>query len=115
MVHFWYTAFVIFRGIGGTFHNMSHLIAATNFFLTGWWTVDVLLAWFASPEKRWVRVERAAAHAFIFLVFVITELFLRPTFVRYLGIALVACVAVSVLVRLSGPAYGAVADGTRTE
>src|SRR5947209_13624119 len=88
LVHFYYTTFVIFGGVAGTFANMRHPIAATNFFLTAWWTVDVLVAWLAPADRRWVRLERAAAQAFIFLVYAVTTLFLRPTFVRYLGLVL---------------------------
>jgi hypothetical protein len=93
---------------------MRRPIAATNFLLTGWWTLDVLVAWLAPPEKTWVRVERAAAHAFVFLVFVVTELFLRPTAVRYVAIALVAGVAVCLLVRLSRPAERVGVGGFKT-
>jgi hypothetical protein len=101
LVHFYYAAFVIFGGVAGTFEHMRQPIAATNFLLTAWWTLDVLIAWLAPPERPWVRRERAAAHAFIFLVYVITDLFLRPTFVRYLGILLLVSVLLCLLVRLA--------------
>jgi hypothetical protein len=114
MVHFWFAAFVIFGGVAGTFEHMRQPIAATNFFLTGWWTLDVLVGWLAAPEKIWVRVERAAAHAFVFLVFVVTELFLRPTAVRYVAIALLVSVAVGLLIRLSRPPERVVAGGFKT-
>jgi hypothetical protein len=114
LVHFWYAAFVIFGGVAGTFQHMRQPIAATNFFLTGWWTLDVLVAWLAPPDRTWVRVERAAAHTFIFLVFVVTELFLRPTAVRYVAIVLVASVAVCLLIRLSRPGARVVSGGFKT-
>jgi hypothetical protein len=114
MVHFWFAAFVIFGGVAGTFEHMRRPIAATNFFLTGWWTLDVLVAWLAPPERTWVRVERAAAHAFVFLVFVVTELFLRPTAVRYVAIALLTSVAICLAIRLSRPAERVVAGGFKT-
>src|SRR5262249_37215365 len=101
MVHFYYAAFVIFGGVEGTFEQMRHPIAAMNFLLTAWWTLDVLIAWLAPRDRNWVRLERAAAHVFIFLVYVITDLFLRPTFVRYLGIVLVVSVLLCLLVRLA--------------
>jgi hypothetical protein len=101
LVHFYYTAFVIFGGIDGTFETMRPWVAATNFFLTGWWTLDVLIAWFASPDWVWVRWERRLALSFIVLVFVVTELFLRPTMIRYLGAALAALVILCVLIRVS--------------
>ncbi len=101
MVHFYYTAFVIFGGVAGTFANMRWWVAATNFLLTGWWTLDVLIAWYAEPEQQSIRWERRLALAFIVLVYVVTDLFLRPTIVRYLGAALAASVLLCLLVRLS--------------
>jgi hypothetical protein len=101
LVHFYYTAFVIFGGVQGTFQNMRPWVASTNFFLTGWWTLDVLIAWLANPDRAWVRWERGLALTFIVFVFVVTELFLRPTLIRYLGAALVALVILCVLIRLS--------------
>ncbi len=101
MVHFYYTAFVIFGGVAGTFANMRWWVAATNFLLTAWWTVDVLIAWYAEPEQKSIRWERRLALAFIVLVYVVTDLFLRPTIVRYLGAALAASVLLCLLVRLS--------------
>src|SRR5262249_36516539 len=92
---------VIFHGIDGTFQNMRWWVAGTNFVLTGWWTVDVLIAWTASPDQKWVRWERGLALAFIVLVFVVTDLFLRPTIVRYLGAALAVSVLACLLIRLS--------------
>jgi hypothetical protein len=56
---------------------------------------------FADSDREWVRVERALAQAFVVLVFVVTELFLRPTPIRYLGYALAAAVLFCLLVRLS--------------
>jgi len=101
LVHFYYTAFVIFGGVEGTFQNMRTWVAGTNFFLTAWWTLDVLIAWIARPDRTWVRWERGLAISFIVLVYIVTELFLRPTPIRYLGAALAALTLLCVLVRLS--------------
>jgi hypothetical protein len=106
LVHFYYTVFIIFHGIAGTFANMRWWVAGTNFLLTGWWTVDVLIAWSVDPDRKWVRWERGLALAFIVLVFVVTDLFLRPTMVRYLGAALAAAVLVCIFVRLSRGGFG---------
>jgi hypothetical protein len=101
LVHFWYAAFVIFGGIEGTWRNMRHPVAATNFVLTAWWGLDVVLTWLAPPEARLVWLLQGAARVFIFLVFVVTELFLRPTDIRYLGIILAVSVLWCFLVRVS--------------
>jgi len=104
LVHFYFTAFVIFGGVEGVFQNMRQMVATTNFVLTGWWTLDVLIAWLARPDRIWVRAERGLAMAFIVVIYVVTELFLRPTTIRYLGAALAAVVILCVLVRVSRPA-----------
>jgi hypothetical protein len=100
MFHFYYTAFIIFGGFSGTFANMRPAIADTNFVVTAIWTLDVALAWLGNYQIRYVRVLRVAIRTFIFLVFVVTELFLRPTVIQYLGIALVVGVSICLLVRL---------------
>jgi hypothetical protein len=53
-----------------------------------------------NPDRIWVRWERGLAHTFVVLVFVVTELFLRPTPIRYLGASLAALVILCSLVRL---------------
>ncbi len=101
LVHFYYAAFVVFGGVEGTFAHMRREIAAVNFFLTGWWTLDVLVAWLAAPGHPLARLERALAQGFIVAVYVVTDLFLRPTFVRYFGAALGVAVVWCLLVRLA--------------
>jgi hypothetical protein len=100
LVHFYYGVFEEFGGVVQTFQRMRAPIAATNFVFTAWWTVDVLLAWFAAPQRRWVRVERGLFFVFIYLLFVVTLLFLRPTNIRYLGMVLAIVVPVCWLVGL---------------
>jgi hypothetical protein len=100
MAHFYYTVFVHFGGIQGTFEGMRKPIATTNFILTAWWTVDLFFAWFASPRATLVRAERFAAMTFLYLVFVVTELFLRPTAIKYLGFTMAILVPLCLLARL---------------
>jgi hypothetical protein len=100
MAHFYYAVFVHFGGIQGTFEGMRKPIATTNFVLTGWWTVDLLIAWFAPLSSKWVRAERFAAMTFLYLVFVVTELFLRPTAIKYLGFIMAVVVPLCLLARL---------------
>lgn len=103
LTHFYYAAFVHFGGIAGTFAGMRKPIATTNFVLTGWWTLDVLIAWMAPLRARLVRAERFLAMTFLYLVFVVTELFLRPTAIKYLGLALAVSVPLCLLARLRRP------------
>jgi hypothetical protein len=100
MAHFYYAVFVHFGGIRGTFEGMRPPIATTNFVLTGWWTLDLLIAWLVPPSAKWVRVERFAAMTFLYLVFVVTELFLRPTAIKYLGFTMAVVVPLCLLARL---------------
>ena len=100
MAHFYYAVFVHFGGIQGTFEGMRKPIATTNFILTAWWTIDLLIAWFAPAAAKVVRFERFAAMTFLYLVFVVTELFLRPTAIKYLGFTMAVVVPLCLLARL---------------
>jgi hypothetical protein len=101
LLHFYWAVFVVFRGIRGTFAGQGNVIAGTNFLLTAWWALDVLLSWLLTSHNRWLWVERVCVHAFVFAVFVVTTLFLRPTPVsRSLGLILAIAVTVCIVVRL---------------
>jgi len=100
LAHFYYAVFVHFGGIEGTFEGMRKPIATTNFVLTAWWTLDLMIAWFAPLTNKLVRFERFAAMTFLYLVFVVTELFLRPTGIKYLGLIMAVLVPLCLLARL---------------
>lgn len=109
LFHFYWAVFVIFKGVHGTFEGQGNLIAATNFLLTAWWGTDVVLSWFVSSCPAWLRWERAGIHLFVFLIFSVTTLVLRPTPVtKLLGLGLTIAVAASfaiwLIVRDSAPA-----------
>lgn len=109
LFHFVWAVFVIFKGVQATFIGQGNWIAGTNFLLTLWWGTDVMLSWLITPCPLWVRWERAGAHLFVFLVFSITTLVLRPTpITKVLGIMLTIAVGVSfviwLIVRDSSPA-----------
>jgi hypothetical protein len=109
LFHFYWAVFVIFKGVHGTFVGQGNLIAATNFLLTAWWGTDVVLSWFVASRRTWLRRERAGAHLFVFLIFSVTTLVLRPTAItKVLGLALTIAVAVSfaicLIIRDSAPA-----------
>ena len=113
LAHFYYAVFIHFGGIHGTFLGMRKPIATTNFVLTGWWTVDLLIAWLAPLGMKLVRVERFLAMTFLYLVFVVTELFLRPTGIKYLGLAMAVLVPLCLFARLRAHStVGARAAGT---
>jgi len=100
LVHFYYGTFVTFDGIGDTFVKQGTLIAGSNFLLTFWWGIDVFLAWASRSPPRWMWIQRVALHAFVFVVFVIANVFLRGGSIRSLGIAFAVVVALCFLIRL---------------
>jgi hypothetical protein len=100
LAHFYYGVFVHFGGIQGTIEGLRRPIATLTLILTGWWSIDLLIAWSAPPAAEWVRVERFAALTFLYLVFTATELFLRPTAIKYLGLALAVLVPLCLMARL---------------
>jgi hypothetical protein len=101
VAHVYYAVFVHFGGIRGTFEGMRKPIATTTFILTGMWTIDLVIAWSAPPLAKWARVERFGTMTFLYLVFVVTELFLRPTAIKCLGLAMAVLVPVCLVVGLS--------------
>ncbi len=110
LFHFYWAVFVIFKGIHGTFAGQGTFIAATNFLLTLWWGTDVLLSWLVSSFSTWLRWERTGAHVFVFSIFSITTLVLRPTpITRALGLALTIAVVMSFAIWLI------VRDSTRAD
>lgn len=100
LFHFYWAVFLVFGGIRETFAGQGAFIATTNFIITLWWGADVLLAWFAKSERKWIRIQRAAAHVFVFAAFVVTAIILRGGLVRWLGIILAASVGLCFLIRL---------------
>jgi hypothetical protein len=101
LFHFFWAVFVVFKGVHATFIEQGNLIAGTNFLLTFWWGTDVVLSWLVASCPTWQRWERASAHLFVFLVFSITTLVLRPTpITKMLGLVLTIAVAVSLVIRL---------------
>lgn len=101
LFHFYWAVFVFYGGVRNTFVEQGSLIAGTNFLLTVWWGADVGLSWLIPPGPMWLRLERAAAHLFVFSIFVVTTLVLRPTpTTRALGLALTILVTASFVIWL---------------
>jgi hypothetical protein len=101
LFHFYWAVFIIYKGIPGVFHGQGILKASINFLLTTWWGVDVLLSWLVPSSPFWLRLERGLSHTFVFVIFVLTTLTLRPSPVnKGLGVALLSVVAVAFIVWL---------------
>lgn len=100
LVHFYYGTFVVFDGFSDTFVKQGPLIAGSNFLLTFWWGIDVVLAWVSRSPPKWMWIQRVALHIFVFVVFVTANVFLRGGTIRSLGIAFALIIALSFFIRL---------------
>ena len=108
LAHAYWATFIIYDGVADTWHQMGPKIAGANFFLTFWWSMDVVLVWTVIREPRWLTWFHIAARLFAFLVFAVTLLFLRAGPARYLGVIFVLAVLAALAVR-------ALADVRRTD
>jgi hypothetical protein len=101
MVHFYFAGMVYFGGVHGILTHMRPPVAWTNLVLTAWWTLHELIAWFGPARAGWARWEGRVFYLFLFLTFVVTELYLRPTPIPHaLGLVLAISVPLCLLVRL---------------
>jgi len=100
LVHFYYGTFVVFDGFSDTFLKQGELIAGSNFLLTFWWGIDVVLAWVSRSPPTWMWIQRVALHVYVFIVFVAANVFLRGGAIRSLGIFLAVVVGLCFLIRL---------------
>jgi hypothetical protein len=121
-VHFFFTVGVIFHGsLAEVYAAQGPLIATSNLIDTAWWTFDVILGWALWDDRRWVTIQRLAAHAFIALTFFISAVVIKHGVVRGLGIAMTAAALVGAglgvarwVQRRRTPAGAAVAFGTNS-
>lgn len=91
MVHFYFTVGVVFHGsLAEVYAAQGPLIATSNLLDTAWWTFDVALAWFVTAERRWITVQRLAAHTYIAVTFFVSAVVFKHGVVRALGIAMTA-------------------------
>ena len=100
LIHFYYAAWVHYHGIVDVFKQQGPVIATSNFLVTLWWGLDVVLAWWANPNARWVKVQRIAAHLYIPITFFVSSVVIFKGSVHKLGLALTAVVLVCLLIRI---------------
>jgi hypothetical protein len=102
LVHFYWSVWVIFGGIGGTFRGQGVAIASVNFALTVWWGFDVVLALFVGSERKWIKIQRGLIHLLVAVIFIVTLLYLRGDnpMVRAIGYAMFFTIAISGVVWL---------------
>ncbi len=100
-VHFYYSVFVFHGGIAAVYEGQGALIASSNFLVTLWWALDLLLAWFGSSESKWIRTQRTGAHIYITLTFFMSSVILVGGQVsRTLGVLLAAGTVISLILRI---------------
>ncbi len=101
LVHFYYSVFVFYGGIAAVYEGQGALIASSNFLVTLWWGLDLLLAWFGSSESKWIRIQRTGAHLYITLTFFMSSVILVGGQVsRALGMLLAASVVICLILRI---------------
>lgn len=100
LIHAAWAVILVFDGVTDTFRQQGLLIAGINFFLTGLWTLDVLLVWWVHSPSRQLILFRLVTRCFVFLVFAVTMLFLREGPVWWLGVAFTTVVLASFVLRL---------------
>ena len=80
-----------------------------DLFMAAWWTLDVLLAWIASSENRFVKLQRGAVHLLVFVMFFgATVLAAKASIVAHvlgltMGAIVVICLTLRIVVRQSDP------------
>jgi heme peroxidase len=119
LTHVYWTVFGTFHGnLFEVFHSQARVAANpekivehpwSDVVLTAWWGLDVLLAWVASDDGPWVRVERGVVHLFAFVMFFGAAVLADRASIatRGLGIvmalAVTGCVALRMITRESDP------------
>jgi hypothetical protein len=102
LVHFYYAFGVTYDfSVAKTYAGQGPVIATSNFALTALWTFDVAASWMAHQGARWREVVRTLARVFVFATFVASAVVIFGGFVRVLGIAMIAAVGISAVVRVA--------------
>jgi hypothetical protein len=108
IVHLYYAVFWVYHGSFNEFMaGQGWFAAVNNVLFTGWWLLDILLAWFYRHDVRWVRIERVLAHWYIGLTFFASTLILKHGFINVIGAVMAASVVVCLLIRFdAGRRFG---------
>src|SRR5207247_4161293 len=112
LTHLYWTVFATFHGNWAEiFHSQAgpgvdpeRVVEhpGPDLFLAAWWGLDVLLAWLATWERKWVRVQRGAVHLLAFVMFFGATVVAPKAsgFARFLGIMMAAAVLACFVIRL---------------
>jgi hypothetical protein len=98
LVHFYYTVGVIFHwSLAEVYAKQGVLIATSNLLDTAWWGFDLILAWFVTSEKKWIRIQRIGVHIYVPLTFFVSSVIIKQGVVRWLGIIMTLAMVFSIL------------------
>jgi len=101
LFHFYYAVIVHYHAsIPEVFQQQGIKIAGSNFLVTFWWGLDVLLAWLIRVDVKWIRIERLLANIFIPLVFFVASVVIFRGFVNVLGYAMTAAIVICLTIRI---------------
>jgi len=101
LAHFYYAVMVHYHAsITEVFHQQGVKIAGSNFLVTFWWGLDVLLAWFVRVDAKWIRIERLLANIYIPFTFFVASVVLFKGFINVLGYTMTASIVICLIVRI---------------
>lgn len=86
--------------VAEVFAQQGVKIAGSNFLVTFWWALDVILAWTVQSEIKWITIERLLANIYIPFTFFVASVVLFKGFVNVLGYAMTAGIVLCLLVRI---------------
>lgn len=101
LIHFYWALFVFFAGdLDEVFNSPMVRSPRFNFFLTSWWSLDILLAWLVRSNPKWVTLQRAALHLVILVAFFVGSVVEGKGLGIGLGIVMTASVSFCLVWRL---------------
>jgi hypothetical protein len=100
-VHFYYTVFVIFNGsIPAVYAEQGVVVATSNFLVTLWWGLDVVLGWFFDPPSKIIAIQRVGSHIYIPFTFFVSSVLLKSGIVHNIGIVMTLAILICLLLRI---------------
>jgi hypothetical protein len=107
LVHFYYAVMVHYHAsIPEVFREQGIRIAGSNFLVTFWWGLDVLLAWFVRADVKWIRIERLLVNIFIPFTFFVASVVIFKGFVNVLGYAMTVSIVICLIARIKAKFAG---------
>ena len=105
LIHVYFSFFLYFHGRISEFYSaQGAFVATTNLFITAWWLLDFLLAWFGDSRVTWIRAQRMGIHLLILVTFFLSTVVFhavdhKETFVVVLGVFQALSVVIAFIIR----------------